>query len=65
MNLRGKSSREMINLVENDGWYLVHIKGDHWQFKHSKKRGRVTIAHPKKDIPIKTVDSILKQAGLK
>ncbi len=65
MNLRGKSSSEMVKLVEDDGWYVVHKRGTHWQFKHSTKRGRVTIPHPKKDLTIRTVDSILKQAGLK
>ncbi|WP_337102456.1 type II toxin-antitoxin system HicA family toxin [Paenibacillus sp. YIM B09110] len=55
----------MVKLVEDDGWYVVHKRGTHWQFKHSTKRGRVTIPHPKKDLTIRTVDSILKQAGLK
>ncbi|OME86898.1 addiction module toxin, HicA family [Paenibacillus sp. FSL A5-0031] len=65
MDLRGRSSREMVKMVENDGWYHVHTTGDHKQYKHPTKKGRVTIPHPKKDLPIKTVDSILKQAGLK
>ncbi|RVU80782.1 type II toxin-antitoxin system HicA family toxin [Leucothrix sargassi] len=47
------------------GWYQVSTKGSHHQYKHSTKKGRVTIPHPKKDLPIKTVQSILKQAGLK
>lgn len=51
-------------MVEADGWCLVRTKGSHHHFKHPSKVGLVTIPHPKKDIPIKTVKSILKQAGL-
>nr|WP_307870217.1 type II toxin-antitoxin system HicA family toxin [Aggregatibacter actinomycetemcomitans] len=40
-------------------------KGSHQQFKHDTKAGRVTVPHPRKDLQIKTVNSILKQAGLK
>ncbi|MFD1133462.1 type II toxin-antitoxin system HicA family toxin [Psychrobacter sanguinis] len=58
-------SRELVKMIEDDGWYLVKIKGSHHQFKHSIKKGRVTIPHPKKDLPKKTIESILKQAGLK
>jgi len=57
-------SRELIKIVEADGWYLVRITGDHHHFKHPKKRGLVTIPHPKKDLLIKTVNSIKKQAQL-
>jgi predicted RNA binding protein YcfA (HicA-like mRNA interferase family) len=63
--LKSYSSRELIKLIENDGWYFVRATGDHHQFKHPKKPGKVTIPHPKKDITIKTAISILKQAGLK
>ncbi|WP_322789224.1 type II toxin-antitoxin system HicA family toxin [Carboxydothermus ferrireducens] len=38
--------------------------GEHHQFKHPVKKGKVTVPHPKKNIPIKTVKSILKQAGI-
>lgn len=40
-------------------------RGSHHQFKHPERPGRVTIPHPKKDLPIGTVSAILKQAGLK
>lgn len=59
------NSRELIKLVEKDGWFLIRTKGSHHHFKHNTKVGLVTIPHPKKDIPIKTVKSIKKQAGLK
>ncbi|BAP43946.1 periplasmic or secreted lipoprotein [Pseudomonas sp. StFLB209] len=58
-------SRDMMKLIEEDGWYLVATKGSHHQYKHPTKKGRVTIAHPNSDIPIGTINNILKQAGLK
>jgi len=58
-------SKEIISLIESDGWVKHAQKGSHCQFKHPIKKGKVTVPHPKKDLPIKTVRSILKQAGLK
>jgi predicted RNA binding protein YcfA (HicA-like mRNA interferase family) len=63
--LRSYSSREVIKLLKADGWYLVNTVGSHHQFKHPTKPGRVTIKHPCKDIPPKTLQSIEKQSGLK
>lgn len=57
-------SRAIIKKIEADGWYLVEVRGSHHQFKHPTKRGRVTVTHPRKDLPIGTERSILKQAGL-
>jgi predicted RNA binding protein YcfA (HicA-like mRNA interferase family) len=58
--------REAINLVQADGWYLSRTRGSHRHFKHPTKPGIVTIAgHPNVDIPKGTLNSILKQAGLK
>lgn len=51
-------------MLEDDGWYLVHSVGSHCQYKHKEKKGKVTVPHPKKDLPQKTVKSILKQAGI-
>ncbi|MGS1115760.1 type II toxin-antitoxin system HicA family toxin [Castellaniella sp. UC4442_H9] len=47
-----------------DGWYLVHTVRSHHQFRHPTKPGKVTVPHPKKDLPVATQRSILKQAGL-
>ncbi|BFQ94075.1 MULTISPECIES: type II toxin-antitoxin system HicA family toxin [Gallibacterium] len=58
-------SKTLIKMLEKDGWYLVNVVGSHHQFKHPIKKGRTTVPHPKKDLQIKTVNSILKQAGLK
>jgi len=57
-------SAEIIKQIKADGWYLVHVVGSHHQFKHPSKTGKVTVPHPKKDLPLATVRSILKQAGL-
>ncbi len=58
--------RDIIKLIEKDGWYKVSQEGSHRQYKHSQKKGRVTIAgHPGDDIPIGTLNSVLKMAGLK
>jgi predicted RNA binding protein YcfA (HicA-like mRNA interferase family) len=57
--------RDVIKLVEADGWYLISIEGDHRQYKHPTKRGRVTIAgHPSKEMPPGTLASVFKQAQL-
>jgi predicted RNA binding protein YcfA (HicA-like mRNA interferase family) len=58
-------SRLIIARLEADGWAKVSQKGDHVQFKHATKQGRVTVPHPKRDIPIGTLKSIEKQARLK
>lgn len=60
-----KKVKEMIQLVEADGWYLKGQKGSHRQFKHPTKPGKVTIAGKESGIlPHKTVKSIMDQAGL-
>lgn len=58
------TSHEIIARLEADGWYHVATRGSHKQYKHPEKMGRVTVPHPKKDLPIGTVKSILRQAGL-
>jgi predicted RNA binding protein YcfA (HicA-like mRNA interferase family) len=58
--------RDAIRMVEQDGWYHVATRGSHRQFKHPHKTGRVTIAgKPSDDLAAGTLNSILKQAGLK
>ena len=63
-----KKVREMIALIEADGWVLEPGRGtSHKQFKHPTKPGKVTIPDHGKSVELghKTVNSILKQAGLK
>ena len=58
--------RELIALIESDGWVLVRTKGSHRQFQHPSKPGTVTIAgNPGVDVPPGTLNSVLKQAGFK
>ena len=57
--------RDVIKLIETDGWRLVRTRGSHRQYKHSDKPGLVTIAgKPKDELAPGTLGSILKQAGL-
>jgi predicted RNA binding protein YcfA (HicA-like mRNA interferase family) len=58
-------SRELIRVLERGGWRLAAVKGSHHQFKHPVKPGRVTVPHPRRDLPAGTLNSVLKQAGLK
>ncbi len=58
-------SREVIAVLKKDGWYQVGQVGSHKQFKHPEKKGRVTVPHPKRDIPKGTLRSLEKQAGIK
>jgi predicted RNA binding protein YcfA (HicA-like mRNA interferase family) len=58
--------RDPIRILEEDGWYLVRSRGSHRQFRHPVKPGTVTVAgHPSIDTPPGTLNSALKQAGLK
>ncbi|MGE0405683.1 MAG: type II toxin-antitoxin system HicA family toxin [Candidatus Korobacteraceae bacterium] len=59
-------TRDVIKLVEEDGWRLLRTRGSHRQYGHSVKKGLVTIAgHPSDEMPRKTLRSVLRQAGLK
>lgn len=62
--MKSYSSREVIQLLKADGWFPVSSVGSHHQFKHPTKPGRVTVKHPDKDIPRKTLDSFERQSGL-
>lgn len=62
--MRSYSSKEVIRILEEDGRYLVSCTGSHHQFKHPQKPGRVTVPHPKKDIPRGTLVNISKQSGV-
>jgi predicted RNA binding protein YcfA (HicA-like mRNA interferase family) len=58
--------RDVLRLLEKDGWYLAATEGSHRQFKHATKKGRVTVSgKPNHDLPPGTLASILRQAGLK
>ncbi|MCB1214595.1 MAG: type II toxin-antitoxin system HicA family toxin [Deltaproteobacteria bacterium] len=55
------TSREVLKKFLAEGWQVVHIRGSHRQLKHPKKSSRVTLPHPKKDLPKGTLRSIFKQ----
>jgi predicted RNA binding protein YcfA (HicA-like mRNA interferase family) len=58
--------REVLKLIKADGWHQVPARGDHRQFKHPTKPGRVAVSgKPSHDLPPGTLNSILKQAGLR
>ncbi len=58
--------RDALRLLTDDGWFLVRTRGSHQQYKHSTKPGLVTVAgHPGDELAPGTLNSILKQAGLK
>ena len=58
--------RDVIRLLEGEGWFLVETRGSHRQYKHPVRPGRVTVAgKPSDDLAPGTLSSILKQSGLK
>ncbi|HEX4628561.1 MAG TPA: type II toxin-antitoxin system HicA family toxin [Gemmatimonadales bacterium] len=58
--------RDVLLLLDADGWYLAATRGSHRQFKHPTKPGRVTVSgKPGDDLAAGTLNSILKQSGLK
>jgi len=57
--------REVEKLILSDGWVLKDIRGSHHNYIHPTKAGKVTIPSHGGDIPKGTLNSILKQAGLK
>lgn len=62
--MKSYSSRDVLEQLKADGWYEVACDGDHHQFKHPLKKGRVTVTHPRKDIPIGTLKSIERQSEI-
>ena len=58
-------SRTVIQLLKADGWTLKSQSGSHLQFEHAIKAGKVTVPHPRKDIKVKTLRSIERQADLR
>ncbi|MCU0754224.1 MAG: type II toxin-antitoxin system HicA family toxin [Xanthomonadales bacterium] len=59
------NSRDLIKLLEADGWTLRSVKGSHHIFRHPSKPGHLSVPHPKKNLGTGLVHQLLKQAGLK
>ncbi len=55
----------MIKRLKAHGWSEMARKGSHVQLKHPHRPGRVTVPHPRKDLPAGTLGSIERQAGMK
>lgn len=62
--MKSYSSREIIKILKDDGWFLYIVHGDHHQFKHPVKKGKVTVVHPEKNLSQDLIKSIFKQAGM-
>lgn len=60
-----KSSRDIIKTLKADGWHLIKVTGDHHQFRHLAKPGKVTVPHPVRDIGDPLLKSIERQSQLK
>lgn len=58
------NSRKLIRLMEQRGWRLTDTVGSHHHFVHPEHPGRVTVPHPKKDLPLGLVRAIYRQAHL-
>ena len=56
-------SRKIVRRLQHEGYRLARVRGSHHQFRHPETGRRVTVPHPRKDIPIKTVLSIYREAG--
>ena len=63
--IRNMTARDILRVLREDGWYEVYQRGSHLHLEHPDKPGKVTVAIHKGTIPRGTLNSILKQAGLK
>jgi predicted RNA binding protein YcfA (HicA-like mRNA interferase family) len=59
------SSSDILRVLRDDGWEIVRQKGSHVQLRHPIKSGLVTVPSPRRDMPIGTLKSIERQAGVK
>ncbi|MCE5314169.1 type II toxin-antitoxin system HicA family toxin [bacterium] len=63
--MKSYSSTEVIRILKNHGWRHHSTVGSHWHFVHKNQPGKVTVPHPRKDIPNGTLRNIFNQAGIK
>jgi predicted RNA binding protein YcfA (HicA-like mRNA interferase family) len=59
------NSKQLVKLLEDDGWTLRGVRGSHHIYTHPSKPGHLSVPHPKNDLGIGLVNKLLKQAGLK
>ena len=62
--MKSYSSREVIKALKRDGWFFVASEGSHHHFKHPIKKGKVTVPHPRRHIPVNTMKNIEQQSGV-
>ena len=62
--MKSYSSKKLIKILKLHGWRLVGVDGNHQQYKHPGKSGKITLTHPEKNIPNETLKNISKQSGL-
>jgi predicted RNA binding protein YcfA (HicA-like mRNA interferase family) len=58
-----RNSRKLIQMLEEDGWKLDRVNGDHHTFKHPDRGETITVTHPRRDLPTGLVRRIYKLAG--
>jgi predicted RNA binding protein YcfA (HicA-like mRNA interferase family) len=58
-----RNSRKLIRMLEQDGWVLDRVNGDHHTFKHPEREAIITVTHPRRDLPTGLVRRIYKLAG--
>jgi len=63
--MKNLSSREVLNILRKDGWVVKNQEGSHVQLVHPVKKGKVTVKHPDRTVPQRTLRSILAQAGIR
>ncbi|MCA9538789.1 MAG: type II toxin-antitoxin system HicA family toxin [Myxococcales bacterium] len=57
-------SKAILRRLQQAGWFVVAQQGSHVQLKHPERKGRVTVPHPKRDLPLGTLRSIERQSGV-
>lgn len=59
------TAKDVLKLLKKNGWYIYETRGSHYQLRHAVKQGKITIPYHGGDLKSGTLNSILKQAGLK
>lgn len=63
--IHNMNRKDIIKLLQQDGWTVRGVKGSHHVFTHPTKAGHISVPHPKKDLGVGLANKLLKQAGLK
>ncbi len=63
--MKNCSSKELIRILQIEGWYEVCCTGEHRQFRHPTRPGLVTVPHPREALPARSLQAIQQQAGVR